>query len=46
MYQTNRRQAIISILKTIGVCVVLILGALAFSNDIQEIVLIPLESMI
>jgi len=46
LYKTNRINAFISILRTIGVCLILTFGALAFSSDIQEIALIPLENMI
>ena len=46
MYTNNSWWAIISILRTIMVCIILTMGALAFSSDIQEIALIPLESMI
>ena len=42
----NVKQAWINILRTFFVCMVLTMGALWFSSDVNEIALSPLEKMI
>ncbi len=41
-----KKQAIINVIRTLFVCLVLTMGALWFSADVNEIALQPLEKMI
>lgn len=42
----NSKKAVLSICKTIFVCIVLTLGALLFSKDANDLALRPIERMI
>ena len=43
---SNNLDAILSISRTIFVCVALTFGAIVFNNDIQEIIINPIETML
>ena len=46
MSPTNNLDAILSISRTIFVCIALTIGAVIFNNDVQNIILNPIETML